>query len=70
MRKSIASRHRSRCSIGVTLYETSASQPRPSGRPATSRPPLMQSRIAYSSAIRIGGVAAIVAPSWTIATSS
>src|SRR2546428_11618660 len=42
----------------------------PSGSPATSRPPLMQSSIAYSSATRIGGFdVGSVAPIWTIATS-
>jgi hypothetical protein len=41
----------------------------PSGRPATSRPPLMQSSIAYSSATRIGGFAVgRVEPIWTMAT--
>ena len=40
----------------------------PSGMPATSRPPLMQSSIAYSSAMRIGGfVVGSVAPICTIA---
>ncbi len=38
-------------------------------RPATSRPPLMQSSIAYSSAMRVGGVVdGKVEPIWTIAT--
>src|SRR5262245_63616466 len=41
----------------------------PSGRPATSRPPLMQSSIAYSSATRSGGLdVGKVAPICTIAT--
>jgi hypothetical protein len=41
----------------------------PSGRPATRRPPLMQSSIAYSSATRIGGLeVGSVAPICTIAT--
>jgi hypothetical protein len=41
----------------------------PSGRPATSRPPLMQSSIAYSSATRIGGLeVGSVAPICTMAT--
>lgn len=41
----------------------------PSGRPATSRPPLMQSSIAYSSATRMGGFdVGSVAPICTIAT--
>jgi hypothetical protein len=48
-----------------------ASEPSPRGSPATSRPPLMQSITAYSSAIRIGGeVDDTVAPSCTRATSS
>ena len=33
-----------------------ASVGNPVGKPATSRPPLMQSSIAYSSAMRVGGV--------------
>ena len=42
----------------------------PSGRPATSRPPLMQSIIPYSSATRTGGVVVgSVIPIWTMATS-
>ncbi len=42
----------------------------PSGMPATRRPPLMQSSMAYSSAMRMGGcVAGKVAPIWTIAQS-
>src|SRR6516162_9906924 len=41
----------------------------PSGSPATSRPPLMQSSMAYSSATRIGGFeVGSVAPICTIAT--
>ena len=47
-----------------------ASVGKPVGKPATSRPPLMQSSIAYSSAIRVGGVVdGRVEPSWMIAMS-
>ena len=42
----------------------------PSGKPATRRPPLMQSSIAYSSATRMGGLeVGKVAPICTMATS-
>ena len=42
----------------------------PSGMPATRRPPLMQSIMAYSSATRIGGfVVGSVEPICTMATS-
>ena len=42
----------------------------PVGKPATSRPRLMQSISAYSSAMRVGGlVEARVEPIWTMATS-
>ena len=41
----------------------------PVGNPATTRPSLMQSSIAYSSAMRVGGVVdGNVEPSWMIAT--
>jgi hypothetical protein len=41
----------------------------PSGRPATRRPPLMQSSMAYSSATRMGGFwVGRVAPICTMAT--
>ena len=63
-----ASRKRSRCSIGTMPLEITASDGRPVGNPATSRPPLMQSSIAYSSAMRVGGVVdGKVEPSWTMA---
>jgi hypothetical protein len=46
-----------------------ASEGSPVGNPATSRPPLMQSSIAYSSAMRVGGeVEGSVEPSWISAT--
>ena len=46
-----------------------ASVGKPAGKPATKRPPLMQSIMAYSSAIRVGGlVEGKVEPSCTIAT--
>jgi len=51
-----ASRKRSRCSIGTTALLMTASVGSPVGKPATNRPPLMQSSIAYSSAMRVGGV--------------
>ena len=42
----------------------------PTGKPATMRPPLMQSSIAISSATRVGGLySAMLSPSRTIATS-
>ena len=49
--------------------EMVASDGRPVGKPATRRPPLMQSSIAYSSAMRVGGVVdGSVEPSCTMAT--
>ena len=63
-----ASRKRSRCSTGMTPFEMVASAGSPVGNPATGRPPLMQSSIAYSSAMRVGGVVeGSVEPSWMIA---
>jgi hypothetical protein len=51
-------------------FEITASDGRPVGNPATSRPPLMQSSMAYSSAMRVGGVVdGNVEPSWTMAIS-
>src|SRR6516162_5114152 len=48
-----------------------ASVGNPVGKPATRRPPLMQSISAYSSATRVGGlVEGSVEPIWTIATLS
>ena len=53
----------------MTPFEIVASVGSPVGKPATSRPPLMQSSMAYSSAIRVGGVVdGRVEPSWMIAT--
>src|ERR1700726_292063 len=65
-----ASRKRSRCSTGTMPFEITASDGNPVGNPATRRPPLMQSSMAYSSAMRVGGVVdGKVEPSWTMATS-
>ena len=48
--------------------EIVASVGSPVGNPATSRPPLMQSSMAYSSAMRVGGVVdGKVEPSWMMA---
>ena len=53
----------------MTPLEIVASVGSPVGNPATSRPPLMQSSIAYSSAMRVGGVVdGSVEPSWMMAT--
>ena len=71
MTRSNASRKRSRWSSGTTPFEIVASAGSPVGNPATSRPPLMQSRMAYSSAMRVGGeVEGKVEPIWMMAVLS
>ena len=53
---SCASAYLSRVSAGICPWQKFVSIGVPTGNPATSRPPLMQSSMANSSATRTGGL--------------